>query len=659
MTFTRASILGSVGFSLLQLACSTAKPAPTNDSYTRDERIDQTPAGEDGGAAASGGAPATSCDYRQDRLEPDKLKWKNTLPRPRELVPTTDNGTDYEIIARQKDLQMLPDCYPTTKVFAFGGVTRALGETTSTEVFSTPGPTLEMTRDKAVTVTWINDIEGPHLFKIDPTLHWANPKKYADPPKGPFTLESKIDSKWQETVPIVTHVHGLEVAPSSDGAPDAWFTRGWVEVGEKFPKVKEALEKKSYYPNSQPATTLWYHDHALGITRLNVYAGLAGMYIIRDESAAGKAIEAKLPDREHEMPLVIQDRQFNDDGSLSYPTSPSEHHPYWTSAVVGDTMVVNGKVWPKMPVERTRYRFRILNGANYSSFNLSLVTSLKETLPFTVIGTDGGYLKQPADTQKLSLAPGERADVVIDFSSVQADAVILRHDGDEIVKFEVPPPPSVAPAPTSCQLTGTESETLCFPNGLNTNANDLDLDPEKKPDEKRIVTLIDAGEHAVYLDGLAFHSDVKETPRIGTTEDWTIVNATYTDHPIHLHLVQFKLLGRDAIDPDAYSASWKELNGSVLPLTKAPTNPEPQILGPGAPIEVAESGWKDTVLVPGSSVTRIRVRWTPQDAPTFPFSAEGDYVWHCHMLEHEDNEMMRPLRLLPGPKGTGGTSQTP
>jgi spore coat protein A, manganese oxidase len=637
MTFTRVSILGSTGLALFQLlACSSSlEKTQTNDSSARDERIEQTDENDASSELSTDEPkPTEECDYRPgEPLDPQKLKWKNTLTRPRVFAPTTPGGSEYVVTARATKVQMLPDCYPKTKVFAYGGRTVAPGETEPTESFSSPGPTFEMSRGAPAHVTWINDIDSEHLFPIDPTLHWANPKGYEDPPKGPFAEPPPIDPKWQKPVPIVTHVHGLEVLSASDGGPEAWFTRDWAEKGKDF------VEKTSHYPNSQPGATLWYHDHTLGITRLNVYAGLAGMYIIRDDNAD---IDAKLPNREHEMPLVIQDKSFDSEGALSYPTEAGDHHPYWTSSFWGDTFVVNGKVWPKMVVERARYRFRVLNGANARSFNLALSNSL----PFTVIGSDGGYLAAPAEAQTLKLAPGERADVVVDFSSVApGESIILSSDGEDVVKFEVPST-TAKPADTSCLLTpaSTPADTdppLCFPSGLNNN------ELESTPDLKRTVTLLGAPGHGMLLNGQMFAAPATEVPQVGTTEDWDIVNTMGMEHPIHLHLVQFKLLERRALT-DEYLPQWHIDNGTDLPLAQPPKNPEvDKYLGASLPIDTIEKGWKDTVLVPGNSVARIRVRFTPQDSKTFPFDpTEGPgYVWHCHVLEHEDNEMMRPLLL--------------
>jgi len=479
-------------------------------------------------------------------------------------------------------------------------------------------------------VKWINDIEKPHFLPVDPTLHWANPNKLK--PTGSYPAFPNLDPNTQSDVPIVTHIHGLEVTSGSDGAPEAWFTKSGVTGPDLVRDKPDEPQWWAFanYPNSQPGTTLWYHDHALGITRLNVYAGLAGMYIIRDPN---NPIEKLLPAGKYEMPLVIQDKSFNPDGTLVYTTTGISPHPYWSSFFNGDTFVVNGKVWPDMKVERTRYRFRMLNGSNMRTFNLAL-TGAKE---FTVIGSDGGFLAEPTNAATLSLAPGERADVLIDFSTAEADSkIFLSSDGDEIVRFSV---------------STTKAET---PQALPAKLNTLEeLTPDVK--KKRTVTLTSGPDGAYLMDGQTFHGSVTEKPRIGTTEDWDIVNISGDDHPMHLHLVQFRVLSKEEVD--GYSAAWITANGDTLPLQNPTQNPDADdfLTGKSVPLTATETGWKDTVVAPSGYVTRIRVRWAPQEneltpkpgTNPFPFSPLGapGYVWHCHMLEHEDNDMMRRLMV--------------
>lgn len=661
MTFTRISILGSTGILLFQLVACSAQTARNGKSGARDERIDTNPAGSDATTKVTtgDGQPADVCDWHiGDAIEADKIKWKNTLERPREFVPKMVNGVaEYAVSAAQKEVQMLPaKCYPTTKVFAYGGNTVAYGETEEKVTWSSPGPTFEMKRNTMAHVTWSNQIKGQHLFPMDPTLHWANPDNI-EKPAGPFDSDFKNPAA-DSPVPIVTHIHGLEVASDSDGAPDTWFT--WDPDRHGKPLKIGPYE----YPNAQPATTLWYHDHALGVTRLNVYAGLAGMYIIRDDN---DKIAPLLPNKAHEMPLVIQDKTFDTNGQLVYTTGGGAH-PYWSSSFTGETMVVNGKVMPKMDVERTRYRFRVLNGSNNQDIHLTLpeLPVHSGQLPFTIIGSDGGYLPAPVGSNMLMLAPGERTDILIDFSLLAPGTPVVLKNGDkEVVQFIALDTPTVkatcdlhaptalapdAPKPTEPPLP------QCFEHGLNTL-------PILTATSTRTVTLNAGADGTYYMNGRMFHDTADETPTLGTTEEWEIVNLTYEDHPMHLHLVQFQIVDRQPLKIDeetylpVYAQAWNEANnGGQLPLDRPAKNPtlkgylDEDDSKRQLPIG-ADTGWKDTVTCPSFTVTRIRVRWTPQDAVKFPFDAAHPpgYVWHCHMLEHEDNDMMRPIAPLPAP----------
>lgn len=252
-----------------------------------------------------------------------------------------------------------------------------------------PGPTIEVNRGEYVYIKWINNLPDKHFLPIDRTLHSS----------GEHSPE----------VRTVVHLHGAEVEADSDGYPDAWYTNNFSKVGPRF--EKEVYE----YPNNQRAATLWYHDHAIGITRLNVYAGLAGMYIIRDEEEGA----LNLPSGRYEIPLVIQDRSFNDDGSLFYPPTvdnpgPDFPFPSVTPGVAGDKILVNGMVWPYLEVEQRKYRFRILNGSNERFYRMKLSNGS----PFIQIGSDGGLLEKPVVMDEILIAPAERVDVIIDFTDV-------------------------------------------------------------------------------------------------------------------------------------------------------------------------------------------------------------------------------------------------
>jgi len=659
MTFTRTSSLGFSAVLLLQLiACSANDSARMAQSNAQDERVDSTAVGSGTDPKQADGAAQTGAENSSPCAEPftlENLKWLNELEKPRVFEPSAgkdEKGNprdEYTIKVREAQVQMLPKGCPPTRVFAYGGPTRKDDGTDPAETWDSPGATFEMKRGTPARVTWVNEITTPHLFPIDATLHWANPNQ-VDPPIGPFKDGAALDPKVQSPVAIVTHVHGLEVGSASDGAPEAWFTArgtdGKVLTGPQF------VNPYSEYPNSQPPTTLWYHDHALGITRLNVYAGLAGLYVIRDPNDKVDNLPG-LPDRAHEMPLVLQDKTFKSDGSLDYPQQASTDHPYWGGYFGGETFVVNGKVWPVMHVERTRYRFRMLNAANYLTFKFSLADQQdpQKVRKFTVIGSDGGYLSAPTEAEIVRLAPGERADVVVDFSDLApGHFVTLTNGGQDAVRFAVP---DAAPAVTARAL----------PTQLNTRMVELETNVDK-----RTVTLHSAADGGYLLNGQTYHSAVTEQPVVGSTEDWDIVNISGDEHPIHLHLVQFRIMQRRQLKGDGYSEAWKAANGGgTLPLSTAALNPDAdnylvpesemdETAKDTAKITATESGWKDTISAPAGFVTRIRVRWAPQDAaastapganpfaPLDPTTGPG-YVWHCHMLEHEDNDMMRPLKL--------------
>ena len=332
--------------------------------------------------------------------------------------------------------QMLPTGFPMTKVYGYGGIVKDPRTGKLKYHISSPGSTFEAKRNIPVIVKWRNRLYNPHLFAVDPTLHWANPNDMPMHPEKPWPSFPLGFLNAQYPVPTVTHLHGAEVQSDSDGHPDAWFTYN----GKQGPAYVSSVYT---YPNTQEPTTLWYHDHTLGMTRLNVYAGLAGFYLLREDKACKKKFSEKrlnLPSDKYEIPLVIQDRMFNTDGSLLFANqglSPDEH-PYWAVGFFGDTIVVNGKVWPNLDVERRQYRFRVLNGSNSRFYNLSLSNGME----FTQIGSDGGLLKHPVKLTSLLLAPSERADILVNFSDIEPGTSIrLLNDAVAPFPFGGPPDP--------------------------------------------------------------------------------------------------------------------------------------------------------------------------------------------------------------------------
>ena len=580
-----------------------------------------------------------------DDLFPDHVAGQTMAADPGEIVPPAVPGnaivpTQYTIGVYQVQAQVLPAPQPKTTVWAYG--TSALNATY-------PGPTIEVTRGQAIQVTWVNNLVDAlgnpitYSLPVDQTMMWADPLQ-----------QRPIFTPYTGPVPIVTHLHGGEDASMFDGGPDAWFTPNQALRGLTY------TTNVYLYPNQQRAATLWYHDHALGVTRLNVNMGLAGMYIIRDP-----AIDPQLPGPQpklgdppgiqyYEFPLVLQDRSFNPDGSFAWPTigiNPTIH-PFWQPEFFGDTFVVNGHTSPFLHVEARKYRFHVLNGSDARTYQLSLSNGS----PFVVIGTDGGYLGAPVSVNSFVIAPGERYDVVVDFTAAAVGSTITLNN-NAVAPFPAGPPPGAPPDPLATgqimqfrvvALTGPDTSTI--PAILATI-------PTLTPGNvTRTLTLNEMmglnGPIGLFLDGKQYRDPVTELPKLGTTEVWEFVNLTGDMHPIHLHLVQFQLLNRQDFNVATYMTAYNAAN-PIIPVPQGAIytriDPTPYLLGVPVGPAAIEAGWKDTIKVMPGQVTRIVVRFAPQDGGLFPFDATAGpgYVWHCHILSHEDNEMMRPYKLVP------------
>jgi FtsP/CotA-like multicopper oxidase with cupredoxin domain len=526
--------------------------------------------------------------------------------------------------------------------------------------------------------------------------------------------------------PVVTHLHGAEVPSAFDGAPDAWFTPSLADKGKGF------VTNTYTYPNAQPATTLWFHDHVLGITRLNNYAGLAAFYLIRDSYDTGIAgAGLNLPAGPYEIELCVQDRQFDTNGQWLFPagnqaglngTPPNPSiHPFWIPEFFGDAIVVNGKTWPYLDVEPRRYRFRLLNGCNARFLELRLAApSPKRPGPaFWQIGTDGGLLDQPivlsdprvGRARGLVLPPAARADLIVDFAGLEDQTFILHNSA------KAPYPAGDAPDPR------TNGQVMQFRVNLPLQGIDTSFDPARRHASLRggrdqpsaIVWLAlselgviaprvtiskrrqlvlneiegDSGPVESLLNNMrwdgqrentgvaipGFKPDgrgnwLSELPRVGSTELWEIINLTDDAHPIHLHPVQFQLVNRQKIAGVRYLKAWSAAfpGGALIPGFGPPrpyNRPNADfavggnlavsayLFGPRLRPEPNEAGWKDTITSLPDQVTRIIVRWVPQDVPVHAISPGVNlysldptigpgYVWHCHILDHEDNDMMRP-----------------
>jgi FtsP/CotA-like multicopper oxidase with cupredoxin domain len=609
-------------------------------------------------------------------------KYVNELTKPPVFVPDSlgrDREPHYTVTYKPIQQQLLPPGLPSTEVYAYGGTANfnEPGERPDIHTtFSTPGPTFEAQRNQRIRVHYVNQIDGPHIFPVDPTIMFANPNNQP-PPTPPFLPFPPGYRFAQQPVPVVTHLHGGYTPSASDGFVTAWFTKDELKKGPDF--TSSTFE----YFNGQLPATLWYHDHTLGMTRLTVAAGLAGAYLVRDRF---DPIAPLLPSGQFEIPLLIQDRAFNDDGSIHFTQvgDNPDIHPYWDPEYFGDTIMVNGKVWPRLKVARHQYRLRIINASNARFYNIKLSNGMS----FTQIGGDGSYLPAPATMTEALIAPAERRDILIDFSNLKPGTqVILQNTanapfpgGDpadpdttgQIMRFDVqdtfvvhPPrlPAKLIDVPTLVETDGIGNPKLFT---LNEHESDTD-DPLE-----------------VLIDGQQFHSPITETPMIGTTEAWYFQNLTEDAHPVHVHLVEFQLEDRQDIDVDRFKAYWESLNGSTLPLNHPtiranvedavafpPGTPARDFLtGPSEPPSPDESGWKDTFVAPPGKVTRVRIRFAPQDAKEaalvpgfnpFPFDATAGpgYVWHCHILDHEDNDMMRPMKMTPHVATTAKNGRQP
>jgi FtsP/CotA-like multicopper oxidase with cupredoxin domain len=559
-------------------------------------------------------------------LDPMSItKWMDSLAIPKVMQPMS---ADYYEIGAYPIYHKFHSQLPPTYMWGYGS---------SKSTASFPANTIEAVRNRGINVKWTNNLVDSigkplqHIFSVDQTLHWADPKS-----------EGHSLDRYTGPVPIVTHLHGSESESNSDGGPDAWFTPGFDIKGSDWVK-----EDYTYF-NEQPPTTLWYHDHTMGITRLNVYAGLAGAYILRD---LNDSIAPKLPKGKYEIPLIIQDRLFYSNGAMMYPDSGvnPEVHPFWTPEFFGNVVTVNGVIWPYLNVEPRKYRFRLLNGSNARFYNLSF----PDGLDIVQIGTDGGYLPSPVTAKNILIAPGERADIIIDFSKItmgtnlllKNDAASPFPDGDPIddsttafvMQFRV-----------SKVLQGIDSSII--PSILR------QVQINSDPTVTRTLTLNekdgDNGPDAAFLDGKMWVYMTTETPRLGSTEVWKIVNMTEDAHPIHIHLIQFMLVNRQTFNVEAYEDAYGKSNPiipvpmdslyNVVPvetfLSGSPRLPEPN-----------EMGFKDTYVVYPGEVTTFKMKFAPQEGNSFPFDATlgPGYVWHCHILDHEDNNMMRPYKLLP------------
>ncbi len=640
--------------------------------------------------------PTTVPKYQTPMLIPPVMPRAGTI-----TMPGGKPGDSYEISVRQFAQQILPLGFrPPTTVWGYGAVTSQ--NRRGLLIHNAPSLTIEAQYNRPVRVKWINDLvdaDGnfrPHLLPVDPTLHWANP------PGGAMDRDSRPEftetpGPYEGPVPIVTHAHGaVGVGDESDGYAEAWYLPAATNIDPDFATEGTWYDffagkaAASYgaawgpgfatfqYPNLGRAGTTWYHDHTLGMTRLNVYAGPAGFYIIRGGPAGDSAVldsrtglTASLPGpapREgdafppnkpyREIPIAIQDRSFNTDGSLFYPDTRAffdeyagpyipftDISPIWNPEFFGNMIMVNGNTWPFLTVEQRRYRFRVLNGCQ-SRF-LILDFNNVPGVEVWAIGNEGGFLAAPVNLtasngNRLLMGLAERADLIVDFTNVPLGNHVLANVGPdepfgggvpgvdfpvsdpattgEVMQFRVVPAltvdattppqfltlPAITPLPpeTRTRALALLEQASAFHDGpAEALLGTVDGDPNVAP--------------GVWAQRL-WMDPVTENPAVGATEVWELYNATEDAHPMHIHEVHFEVVNRQDIVVDEDS--------ETVQVTGSPRGPESW-----------EMGVKDTVIAYPGQVTRVRIR----------FDRPGQFVWHCHIVEHEDNEMMRPYRIGP------------
>jgi len=568
-----------------------------------------------------------------------------------------------------------------------------------TRTVSWPGQTFQVMSTSAggaaeTVVRWENELYGKkHLLPVDTNLHWCYSIHGASSANG---VDYRQFSIKKNGVPIITHLHGGNSDFEYDGNPEFFYSPDGTVKGPQWDFVEGGFTNTFRYNNAVPAGSLWYHDHALGITRLNVYAGLAGFYFVRDAQDSGlPGNPLGLPAFPYEAAYAIQDRMFTTDGALFYPAFPGD--PFYEDFIdgegailppelfprggptalaefFGDHMVVNGKIWPKADVEPRNYRLRLLNGCDSRFLVIQFVcvdagdtdfAYASAPIPFWVIGSDQG-LGTPRQTDTLVFEPGGRYDIVIDFAQVpfgkrvimknlggdapfggafgndlEPDALFPERQTDRVMAFDVVVPksgvldtfnPNVLPGYGGVANGAATRRVALF---------------EGKDEFGRLQPLL--GTVGSTLGGgnvataYTWFQPITEAPSQGSTETWEIYNFTADAHPVHLHLVNFEILDRHAFKYDITGAqSTTQHNGT------SGEAPEISNIRDFASVNVGpeyfEDAPKDMVIAlpgdpegspPTGQVVRIRAR----------FNKSGRYVWHCHILSHEDHEMMRPLQV--------------
>ncbi|MGH3392605.1 MAG: multicopper oxidase domain-containing protein [Actinomadura sp.] len=642
-------------------------------------------AGVVAGTAAALGAPVLlrARPAQADPIPPSNIpKYVTPLFILPAMPLTRDAGShlEYHVAQRRINAQVLPQGMPKTLVNGYGSPLVPSS-------FHSPSFTIENQVDKQTRVTWINqliDSRGdflPHLLTVDPTIHWANPPGGVGGRDSTPTFTS-TPPPYDGPQPMIVHLHGTHDFEESDGLPETWFLPrarnipgGFATSGTDYePFKQEALERwgvkwapgtlTSVYPNDQRAAALWFHDHVLGMTRLDVYTGLAGFYVLSggDDDVDPSTVPGPRPQpgdpagtRYYDIPLVLADKSFNPDGSLFFPetsnlTGPyvpdTEVPPYWNSSFSGTVSTVNGNSWPILEVEPRRYRFRVLDANNFRVYDLKVVRDPiarpgTVAVPTWVIGADGSLVPQAINVQEIGpngqairMVTSERVDIIVDFTGLQDGEELFlinelvtgdtsnpeqdRNNVGQIMKFRVVPlqgedtslPPDQLDLPGRRNIGDpVETHRVGFAVEPNSNA----------PTEQGRFRM--ASVDANHNPQVELWTDpISQVVKTGNTALWEVYNFGAASsggefigggHAFHIHLVEFQLLNRQALDADG--------------------NPT----GPLLNVQPWETGEKDTHFAPANQVTRFKA----------PFDLKSKYIYHCHFTDHEDHEMMRFFRV--------------
>jgi spore coat protein A len=617
------------------------------------------------GAAIAGPRLLAAAGATVGQLDPNSIPQFVTelwIPPAMPTAAVTKEYDRYSLAARSFRQQILPKGFPSTQVFGFGS-------TSSAATFHSPAYTVEATVNRETRLTWANQLVSssgdylPHFLPVDPTIHWANPPGGTSG-RDKASKFTKTPGPYTGPVPLVVHLHGAHAYEDSDGYPEAWYLpqaknipRGYATVGSQYNQYKEEARARAdvewtsgmaqfAFNNDQRATSLWYHDHTLGMARLNIRAGLLGLYNLR--GGVGDLPAGHLPGpaprrgdrpgtRYYEIPLIIQDPSFNTNGSQYLPASnlswpgpyipTTDIPPIWNGLYYGSTITVNGNTWPNLNVEPRRYRFRILNGSAVRQLTLKVVTNPRAAapasvaVPLWVIGSDGGFLPRPVELSGktgLPVLPSERYDVIVDFTGHKPGThLYLTNEGAAATAGSTASVMRFTVVPLKGKDTSTPPQHLALPAPVAIKAQSrtrqVSLSETGSSFQVNLISQYACGtvDSSGIPNPLGWDDPLTERPKLGSTELWEVWNfspegAGAISHVFHMHLVQFEVVNRQSI------------NGGPI------TGPKPW-----------ELGRKDSCSSPTGYITRVRAT----------FDHKGLFVWHCHLFDHEDNSMMRPYEV--------------